>query len=57
MFVLLVHLEPFGRSRIKVIGRSSRSQEENVTEVVGVTSSEGFIVWFGVENPSTAPAL
>ena len=33
-------------SRVKVIGQSSRSQDENVFKVVGVISSEGFLVLY-----------
>jgi len=35
-------------SKVKVIGHSSRSQEENVGKVVGATSSEGFLVVLAV---------
>jgi len=31
------------RSKVKVTGQSSRLHEENVTKVVDVTSSEGFL--------------
>jgi len=32
-------------SKVKVIGQSSRRQEENVAKVLGATSSEGFLVF------------
>ena len=31
-------------SKVKVVGQSSRSREENVSRVVGATSSEGFLI-------------
>jgi len=37
-------------SKVKVIGQSSRSQEEHVANMVGSTSSEGFLVTFRVRR-------
>jgi len=35
-------------SKVKVVGQSSRAQEESVAKVVGgATSSEGFLVQYG----------
>lgn len=35
-------------SKVKVMGKSSRSQEENVAKLVGTTSREGFLVSYMV---------
>jgi len=31
------------KTELKIVGQSSRSQEENVAKAVGATSSEGFL--------------
>jgi len=37
-------------NQVKVMGQSSRSQQENVANVFGATSSEGFLVHFYTDN-------
>ena len=45
MFGMFIHLDTiWAKFKVKVIGESSRSHVENVAEVVGATSSEGFLV-------------
>jgi len=42
---VLSHLDAvISNSKVKVIGQSSPSQEDNAAKVVCVTSSEGFLV-------------
>ena len=38
------HRRPESSSKVKVMGQSSRSHEKNVVKVVGLTSSDGFVV-------------
>jgi len=44
MMMLLMLTLSTSHSKVKVIGETSRSEEENVTKVIGATSSEGFLV-------------
>jgi len=51
VIVLLKLVGQTGRSRPQGIGQSSSSREENVSKVVGATSSEGFLDYCSYFEP------